>query len=139
MKNCPICGKEVGTYHEVTFKEPFIHNNPFDGIHIYGAYSAPKETICFENNFLHFAFYDANENLVDHRLIQLGVENPTTKSPSEEYNEMCNEQNFAEDFEGEETEFERCSKCDGHDACEDFGCAFKLGVGHMVNDDDLPF
>lgn len=24
MKNCPICGKEVGAYHELTFKEPFI-------------------------------------------------------------------------------------------------------------------
>ena len=91
MKNCPVCGKEVEAYHEVTFKEPFIHNNPFDGIHIYGAYSSPKETICFENNFLHFAFYDANENLVDHRLVQLAVKNPTTKSPSEEYMEMCDD------------------------------------------------
>ena len=25
-------------------------------------------------------------------------------------------------------EFQRCSDCDGHDACEDFGCAIKLGV-----------
>lgn len=91
MKNCPVCGKEVGAYHEVTFKDPYIHNNPFDGIHIYGAYSAPKETICYENNFLHFAFYDADEKLVDHRLVKLGVENPTTKSPSEEYMEMSNE------------------------------------------------
>ena len=139
MKNCPVCGKEVGAYHELTFKEPFIHNNPFDGIHIYGAYSSPKEIICHENNFLHFAFYDADEKLVDHRLIQLGVENPTTKTPSEEYMEMSNEQNFAEDFDNEEPEFERCSKCDGHDACEDFGCAFKLGIGNMVQRDDLPF
>jgi hypothetical protein len=88
MKNCPICGKEVDAYHEVTFKEPYIHNIPFDGLMIYGAYSAPKETICFENNFLHFAFYDADGNLTDHRLIQLAVENPSTKSPSEEYMEI---------------------------------------------------
>jgi len=79
---CPICGQEVGAYHEVTFKEPFIHNHPFDGIMIYGAYSAPKETICFENNYLHFAFYDSENNLVDHRLVQLGVEVPSTESPS---------------------------------------------------------
>ena len=97
MKNCPICGKEVGAYHELTFKDPYIHNNPFDGIHIYGAYSAPKETLCHENNFLHFAFYDANDELVDHRLIQLGVENPTTKSPSEEYMEMSAEQGDEDD------------------------------------------
>jgi len=97
MKNCPICGKEVGAYHELTFKDPYIHNNPFDGIHIYGAYSAPKETLCHENNFLHFAFYDANDELVDHRLIQLGVENPTTKSPSEEYMEMSAEQDNEDD------------------------------------------
>ena len=81
MQNCPICGKEVGVYHELSFKEPYTHNNPFDGMHIYGAYSSPKETLCNENNFLHFAFYDAERNLTDHRLVQLGVENPTTKSP----------------------------------------------------------
>lgn len=139
MKNCPKCGKEVGIYHELTFKEPFIHNNPFDGMHIYGAYSSFKETICYENNFLHFAFYDAEGNLTDHRLVQLGVENPTTKSPTDEFYEMSNEQNWQDDIDENETEFQRCSKCDGHDACEDFGCAFKLGVGNLVNDDDLPF
>jgi hypothetical protein len=80
MENCPICGKEVCAYHELSFDKPYTHNNPFDGIMIYGAFSAPKETICFENNFLHFAFYDAGDNLVDHRLVQLGVENPTTKT-----------------------------------------------------------
>ena len=131
MNKCPICGSEVSIYHELTFKEPFIHNMPYDGLMIYGAYSSPKETICFENNFLHFAFWDAEGNLTDHRLVQLGVENPTTKSPSDEYFEMT------DDYD--EEEFERCSQCDGHDACQDFGCAFKLGVGHLVNDDDLPF
>jgi len=133
MKNCPVCGKEVGTYHEVTFKEPFIHNNPFDGIHIYGAYSSPKETICHENNFLHFAFYDADENLVDHRLIQLGVENPTTKSPSEEYMEMSAD---ADDDYDDEDDWQPCDNCDLPDACEDFGCAIKSGVR---KDDGLPF
>lgn len=85
MKHCPICNHEVESYHELTQKEPFTHTNPFDGLMIYGAYSAPKETLCFDGTFMHFAFYDAENNLVDHRLVQLGVENPTTKSPSEEY------------------------------------------------------
>jgi hypothetical protein len=87
MNKCPICGHEVEQYHEVTFKEPYTHNIPYDGLIIYGAYAAPKLTICQENNFLHFAFIDANGLLVQHRLVQLGVENPTTKSPSEEYME----------------------------------------------------
>jgi hypothetical protein len=54
---------------------------------IYGAYTAPKETLCFDGKFLHFAFVDAENNLTDHRLVQLGVENPSTKSPTEEYME----------------------------------------------------
>lgn len=91
MNKCPICGKDVEAYHEVTFKEPYTHNIPFDGLMIYGAYSAPKETICFENNFLHFAFYNAQGNLTDHRLVQLGVENPTTKSATDEFWEGYNE------------------------------------------------
>lgn len=99
MKACPICGKEVEQYHELTFKEPYIHNIPLDGMMIYGAYSAPKATICHENNFFHFAFIDANGELVDHRLVQLGVENPTTKSPSEEYMEGLPEDEWDKDDE----------------------------------------
>jgi len=52
---------------------------------------------------------------------------------------MSNEQNWQEDFDDDDNEFQRCSKCDGHDACEDFGCAFKAGLGHLVENDDLPF
>jgi hypothetical protein len=32
----------------------------------------------------------------------------------------------------EEEEFNPCSECDGHPACEDFGCAIELGIGRMV-------
>jgi hypothetical protein len=99
MKNCPICGTEVGAYHELRQKEPYIHNNPYDGIHIYGAYSAPKETLCFENDYLHFAFYDADENLVDHRLVKLNVEFPMTQSPSEEYMLLQGSEEDENDFE----------------------------------------
>jgi hypothetical protein len=35
------------------------------------------------------------------------------------------------DYE-DETEFIPCSKCDGHPACEDFGCAIEAGLGKMV-------
>lgn len=35
----------------------------------------------------------------------------------------------------DEQEFIPCDKCDGHPACEDFGCAFELGCGRMVKKD----
>ena len=37
----------------------------------------------------------------------------------------CPEPDLDED---DEIEFIPCSRCDGHDACEDFGCAFELGL-----------
>lgn len=33
---------------------------------------------------------------------------------------------------GEGEEFISCDRCDGHPACEDFGCAYELGLGNMV-------
>ena len=36
------------------------------------------------------------------------------------------------DPEDDEDDFQRCGSCDGHDACEDFGCAIKAGLGHML-------
>ena len=38
-------------------------------------------------------------------------------------------------FADDEPEFIPCSKCDGHPACEDFGCAYELGLGLMVKKD----
>lgn len=37
----------------------------------------------------------------------------------------------------DDDDFMPCSQCDGHDACRDFGCAFELGLGHLVDDDAL--
>jgi hypothetical protein len=37
-----------------------------------------------------------------------------------------------EDELWDEVDFNPCSKCDGHPACEDFGCAYELGLGRMV-------
>lgn len=47
---------------------------------------------------------------------------------------MSNEDKVKEepDDDFEEIEFIRCSRCDGHDACEDFSCAYELGLGRMV-------
>ncbi len=36
------------------------------------------------------------------------------------------------ELEDDEKEFNPCSKCDGHPACEDFGCAIELGLARMV-------
>lgn len=44
---------------------------------------------------------------------------------------LLSNENLAEpdddDFEDDYT-FTRCSRCDGHDACEDFGCALSAGI-----------
>lgn len=106
MNKCPICGHPVEAYHEVTFKEPYVHNIPWDGLVIYGAYSAPKENICHENNFLHFAFYDSEGNLVKHRLVQLGVEQPATLSPSQEYMDGLGDEDDTEDDWDDEVGFD---------------------------------
>lgn len=35
----------------------------------------------------------------------------------------------------DDPEFNPCARCDGHPACEDFGCAIELGLGRMVKKD----
>jgi len=40
--------------------------------------------------------------------------------------------------DNDEIEFTPCDKCDGHPACEDFGCAFELGLGRMVKKNNQP-
>jgi hypothetical protein len=45
---------------------------------------------------------------------------------------------FPEDDLQEEQEFVPCEECDGHPACEDFGCAIALGLGRMVKKDLYP-
>lgn len=37
-----------------------------------------------------------------------------------------------EDFNDEEIEFIPCSECDGHPACEDFGCAIEAGLRRLL-------
>jgi hypothetical protein len=45
------------------------------------------------------------------------------------------EEFYGDDDLDDETEFIPCELCDGHPACEDFGCAFELGCGHLVKQD----
>lgn len=33
----------------------------------------------------------------------------------------------------DDEEFIPCSRCDGYPACEDFGCAYALGLGRLVS------
>lgn len=40
--------------------------------------------------------------------------------------EITAEDDFYFDEDGD-PEFQRCSNCDGHNACEDFGCAYQQG------------
>lgn len=51
-------------------------------------------------------------------------------------NSMSREYQTEDDFDeleySDEDEFIPCSRCDGHPACEDFGCAFECGCGHLV-------
>lgn len=117
MKNCPICCHEVGSYHEVTHTNPYMHENTIDGIRIYGKLSARRETICYSGIFFHFALYDFGNNLVEHRLVKLGVENTATKSPTDEFwdawNEDDQEWNELDEWEDEDDDMEYHS--DGED------------------------
>jgi hypothetical protein len=40
-----------------------------------------------------------------------------------------------EQEESDSDDFQPCGECDGHDACSDFGCAIKSGLGHLVKTD----
>ena len=44
----------------------------------------------------------------------------------------CYHMMMADEVYDDEDDFQRCSSCDGHDACADFGCAIKSGLGHLV-------
>lgn len=46
---------------------------------------------------------------------------------------MKPDENWDDDDDyNDEEEFIPCSGCDGHPACEDFGCAIEAGLGKMV-------
>lgn len=39
--------------------------------------------------------------------------------------------------DNDDDEFVPCQYCDGHDACVDFGCAVKLGLSHLIRNDNI--
>lgn len=57
------------------------------------------------------------------------------KTEVKEQNKVDDNINDMEENFDEDQEFVPCSKCDGHPACEDFGCAHELGLGKMVKKD----
>lgn len=40
------------------------------------------------------------------------------------------------DYDLDDEDFIPCDKCDGHPACEDYGCAIDHGLGHLVHRDN---
>jgi len=71
MDTCPLCQKKVHSFAQSSFKEAWVHNQPYIGMLIYGPYSAEKTTLCISEKFLHFKFDNDNT----HRLVELGAEN----------------------------------------------------------------
>lgn len=57
----------------------------------------------------------------------------TDESPMP-YCPNCEGALFGEDEDDcdDEDNFQECDDCDGHDACRDFGCAVKAGLGHLL-------
>lgn len=49
-------------------------------------------------------------------------------SKTPKFCEGCGCEEMFEDDDYDEPEFIRCSDCDGHDACVDFGCAIEAGI-----------
>lgn len=54
--------------------------------------------------------------------------------------EICRQEDHNDyDDDCEEVEFIPCDKCDGHPACEDYGCAYEHGLGGMVKRPGTPW
>lgn len=63
-----------------------------------------------------------------------GKQPAAVKTP---YKTMIEPNKIPDDFEDDDRdEFIPCDKCDGHAACEDFGCAYELGLGNLVKNDE---
>ena len=64
LTQCPICLLPVSDYSEVRTDKPFTAYNPFEGLNAWGAYSIPKQTLCFKGGqIIHFKIGDS-ERLV---------------------------------------------------------------------------
>lgn len=47
----------------------------------------------------------------------------TISKDEEEYDDYNDDDDY---------DFQECYECDGHPSCEDFGCAIKAGLGHLL-------
>ena len=66
IEDCPICGKSV-EYFEFQCDETFTAPTElrFKGLNVWGVYSAEKEIICQNDDYVHFKFAaDNHERLV---------------------------------------------------------------------------
>ncbi len=60
---CPICGNPIQSYYETEATKPYTHTNPFLGIEIWGTLHDGKQTICCNDQYVHFVFPYDNEHL----------------------------------------------------------------------------
>ena len=62
---CPICRKDVASFHKANTNKPFTSYDPIEGLTVWGPYSAPKIVLCENKRFVHFQFADTEERLVE--------------------------------------------------------------------------
>lgn len=55
LTHCPICKTKIDDYAECRTATPFTAYDPMEGLIAWGAYSAPKETVCYTGRqYIHF-------------------------------------------------------------------------------------
>ena len=71
MKNrtCPLCSKQIDEYFETEVTKPWTHYHPYLGLEIWGPIDAGKQTLCENEEFIHFQFASGA-----HRLVKMGVD-----------------------------------------------------------------
>jgi len=68
----------------------------------------------------------------DNRCLECGVKLIGKNAIDVGYCIPCYNMMMCEGSYDDEDDFDRCSECDGHDACADFGCAIKSGLGNLL-------
>jgi hypothetical protein len=96
---CPICGNPIQSYYETDATKPYTHTNPFLGIEIWGTLHDGKQTICCNDQYVHFVFPYNNE----HRLVKMGVEETEVQTyighELEEEDDYWDDEYFDEDYD----------------------------------------
>lgn len=103
--NCPFCGGKINKRYEIHADEAFTAYNPFQGLVVWGPYSAEKEIICEKNGVVHFRIGE------EHRLVKM-LGNP-------DY--IQHDENFKEQHDGDSRvgcQYD-CMYCEYSDNCDD--------------------